>query len=132
MADAGLSSHRCPFSSECSYIGKSIALLLSHLRAIHSNDAHFFVRCGIECCCYSAKSFSALYSHIYPRHSSYIRRRVKGTAPPLLRKELGDSCLELASHSDHSSTSVVPTPAHDSRSDDELMAHNTLQGVYSK
>ena len=81
MAQRNLASHCCPFSL-CDYIGKSVTLLLSHIRTIHSNEPNFFVRCEIDCCC-----FSALYSHIYCRHSSYINRRAK----PNEQLGLGDS-----------------------------------------
>ena len=95
-----LASHHCPFSV-CDYVGKSITLLLSHIRTIHSNDPNFFVCCGIDCCCYSARSFPALYSHIYRRHSNYINRRVKPNEQPLsLREEVVKSCLELTLDSD--------------------------------
>ena len=68
----GLSSYSCPL---CEYIGRSIRLLLSHLRAIHSSDPHFYVCCGIDDCSYTTMSFSALYSHIYRRHSHVINKR---------------------------------------------------------
>ena len=68
----GLASYSCLL---CEYIGRSIRLLLSHLRSIHSSDPHFYVCCGINDCSYTAVSFSALYSHIYRRHSHVISRR---------------------------------------------------------
>ena len=58
----------------CSFQVPAKPLLLSHLRLAHSNDPRFSVRCGIDGCCYTAKKFSSLYSHIYRKHrdSGYI------------------------------------------------------------
>ena len=77
-----LASYHCPL---CEHIGRSIPLVLSHIRAVHSHDPNFLVCCGIESCCYTAKTFSALYSHVYRRHSSIINRRTSttlSTQPP--------------------------------------------------
>ena len=65
---------QCPM---CSFEAPSMALNLNHLRLVHSNDSGFRVQCGISGCSYTAKSFSALYSHIYRKHptSGVIQRR---------------------------------------------------------
>lgn len=56
----------CPM---CPFEAPTVALLLSHLRLIHSSDPHFLVRCGVEeGCTYTARTFSALYSHVYRKH----------------------------------------------------------------
>ena len=49
----------------------------SHLRLVHGSDPRFSAQCGIEGCSYSARSFLALYSHIYRRHpeSGVVTRR---------------------------------------------------------
>ena len=52
----------CPFESP------TPRLQLNHLRTVHSSDPRFSARCGIGGCSYSARSFSALYSHIYRNH----------------------------------------------------------------
>ena len=65
----------CPM---CMFEAPSVALLLSHLRLLHSNDPRFLVRCGIETgCSYTARTFSALYSHVYRKHkqAGIIRSR---------------------------------------------------------
>lgn len=56
----------CPM---CPFEAPSVALLPSHLRRIHSSDPWFLVRCGVEAgCTYTAKTFSALCSHVYMKH----------------------------------------------------------------
>ena len=67
-----VASCRCPL---CEYVGMSMTLTLSHIRAIHSNAPNFLVCCGIESCCYTARTFSALYSHVYRRHPSVVSKR---------------------------------------------------------
>lgn len=64
----------CPL---CTFGGPSVAVVLSHLRLVHSNDPHFVVPCGLEGCATTLKSFSALYSHIYRRHNDFITKRRK-------------------------------------------------------
>ena len=56
----------CPM---CQFQSLTLALSLNHLRLVHGNDPCFSVRCGIGGCTYTGRSFSALYSHIYRRHS---------------------------------------------------------------
>ena len=52
-------------------------MVLSHLRAVHSNDPGFNVTCGIKGCAVTLKSFRSLYQHIYRKHrdSGIIERR---------------------------------------------------------
>ena len=62
----------------CVFEAPSVALLLSHLRLLHSNDPRFLVMCGIQPgCSYTARTYSsfiqpehipALYSHVYRKH----------------------------------------------------------------
>ena len=81
--------HFCPM---CRFEAPTKPLLLNHLRLVHANDPRFSVPCGIGGCTYSAKSFSAFYSHIYRLHkdSGYIERRssssqqTSNTVPPQL------------------------------------------------
>ena len=56
---------KCPI---CVFMALTIPLILSHLRLVHANDPNFSVVCGIDGCCTTAKSFSALYQHIYRNH----------------------------------------------------------------
>ena len=56
---------KCPI---CVFMALTIPLILSHLRLVHANDPNFSVVCGIDGCCTTAKSFSALYQHIYRKH----------------------------------------------------------------
>ena len=52
------------------FVAPSLPYLLSHLRLVHSHDPRFNVACGLDGCTYSARSFSALYSHIYRKHQA--------------------------------------------------------------
>ncbi len=64
---------QCPM---CSFECPSIAILLSHLRLVHSNDPRFLVCCGINSCTVTSRSFSSLYTHIYRHHpGAGIKRR---------------------------------------------------------
>lgn len=56
----------CPM---CQFQSPTLALSLNHLRLVHGSDPRFSVRCGIGGCTYTGRSFSALYSHIYRKHS---------------------------------------------------------------
>jgi hypothetical protein len=56
----------------CTFEAPSVALVLSHLRLVHSNDPHFVVLCG---CSKTSRSFTALYSHIYRHHHDLIQAR---------------------------------------------------------
>ena len=58
----------CPICA--TFEAPSLSYLLSHLRLVHANDPRFNVTCGLDGCAYTARSFSALYSHIYRRHKS--------------------------------------------------------------
>ena len=62
----------CPL---CTFEACSFAVILSHLRLVHSNDVNFSVICGLGGCATTSKSFSALYSHIYRHHSEVIKKR---------------------------------------------------------
>ena len=59
--------------SMCNFECPSAQLLLNHLRTVHVNDPHFTTNCVIDCCSYTAKTFSALYSHVYRQHKELIR-----------------------------------------------------------
>ena len=81
---------------QCSFEFTSIAILLSHLRLVHSSDPRFLVCCGINSCTVTSKSFSSLYTHVYRHHPSPgIRRR----SANCLSKELPAVC-ESDSHED--------------------------------
>lgn len=49
--------------------------ILRHLRTIHCSDSHFSATCGLGGCGYTARSFTALYSHVYRNHPGIIQRR---------------------------------------------------------
>ena len=70
-------STQCYTCQLCSFQVPAKPLLLTHLRLAHSNDPRFSVRCGIDGCCYTAKKFSSLYSHVYRKHrdSGHITRQ---------------------------------------------------------
>lgn len=61
------SEKKCPM---CTFEARSVKIVLSHLRSVHSNDPRFNVMCGLEGCFHTFRTFSALYSHIYRRHRS--------------------------------------------------------------
>ena len=70
-----LQQKQCPM---CSFECPSIAILLSHLRLVHSNDPRFLVCCGINSCTVTSRSFSSLYTHIYRHHpGAGIKRLLK-------------------------------------------------------
>lgn len=77
MESKTISQKMCPM---CSFEGPSVPNILSHLRVVHSHDAHFYVICGLGGCAATCKSFSSLYSHIYRKHSELISKRDKCTA----------------------------------------------------
>lgn len=56
----------CPM---CQFQSPTLALSLNHLRLLHGSDPRFSVRCSIEGCTYTGRSFSAFYFHIYRKHS---------------------------------------------------------------
>ena len=61
------SEKKCPM---CTFEARSVKIVLSHLRSVHSNDPRFNVMCGLDGCSSTFRTFSALYSHIYRRHRS--------------------------------------------------------------
>lgn len=67
-------SYKCPM---CQFETPTMALNLSHLRLLHSNDPRFRMQCVIGGCSYTGVSFSALYFHIYRRYpnSGIIEKR---------------------------------------------------------
>ena len=88
-----LQQKRCPM---CSFECPSIAILLSHLRLVHSSDPRFLVCCGINSCTVTSRSFSSLYTHVYRHHpGAGIRRRSANS----LSMELPTVC-ESDSHED--------------------------------
>ena len=62
-------SSKCPFSG-CIFEAMSMSSILSHIRLVHASDPNFSVPCGIEGCCKTNNSFSALYQHIYKKHKN--------------------------------------------------------------
>ena len=97
MAEA--MTYGCPM---CPFVAPSVALLLSHLRLLHSNDPRFLVRCGIEPgCTYTARTFSALYSHVYRKHrqTGVIRSRsstveLEEPAGTVHLSDMSEQCFE--------------------------------------
>ena len=71
-----VSEKLCPL---CSFEAPTVAIILGHLRTVHSSDPHFLVICGLDGCATTSRSFSALYSHIYRHHQTYIRKRSRGS-----------------------------------------------------
>ena len=64
LCTGGPSLHQkqCPM---CSFECLSVAILLSHLRLVHSSDPRFLVCCGIDSCTVTSRSFSSLYTHVF-------------------------------------------------------------------
>lgn len=73
----------CPL---CTFEALSVKTVMSHLRAVHSNDPHFAVTCGLNGCGTTSRSFPALYTHVYRYHSDIIEKRKE----PLLMNPLED------------------------------------------
>lgn len=69
---ASISQKRCPL---CKFEGRTVQIVLSHIRLVHSNDPNFVVPCGLNGCATTSKSFGSLYSHIYRHHNDFIRKR---------------------------------------------------------
>ena len=69
VPELSLNSLKCPYI-RCNFDGASITILLSHLRLVHASDPNFLVSCGIDGCCKTLKTFSALYQHIYKKHKN--------------------------------------------------------------
>ena len=95
LCTGGPSLHQkqCPM---CSFECPSVAILLSHLRLVHSSDPRFLVCCGIDSCTVTSRSFSSLYTHVYRHHpGAGIRRRSANS----LSMELPTVC-ESDSHED--------------------------------
>lgn len=76
MASRSVSQKLCPM---CTFEAPSVNAILSHVRAVHSHDPNFLVTCGLGGCGTTSRSFSALYSHVYRRHSEVINKRVKSS-----------------------------------------------------
>lgn len=74
MNSRSISAKNCPL---CKFEGPSVNHILSHLRIVHSHDPNFLVTCGLSGCATTCKSFSALYSHVYRKHSEFINKRNK-------------------------------------------------------
>ena len=64
---SSFSEKKCPM---CTFEARSVRIVLSHLRSVHSNDPRFNVMCGLDGCSSTFRTFSAFYSHIYRRHRS--------------------------------------------------------------
>lgn len=75
-----VSNKLCPLYS---FEASTVAIILGHLRIVHSSDPRFIVTCGLEGCAITCRSFSALYSHIYRHHSSFIKKRATATTTTL-------------------------------------------------
>ena len=75
-----------------------MALLLNHLRLVHKNDARFSVQCGSGGCTYTARTFDALYSHIYRKHPhcGVIRKRGSSNMAVETSSELGPSVKTMS------------------------------------
>ena len=69
----------------CVFEARSIPLVLSHLRSVHSSDPGFNVTCGVQGCARTFTRFSTLYQHIYRHHN------VPGIVEPRKKKFLVDS-----------------------------------------
>lgn len=72
-----MSEKCCPL---CTFEAPTVAIILSHLRTVHSSDPRFLVTCGLNGCASTSKTFSALYSHIYRHHQDYIKKRISASA----------------------------------------------------
>lgn len=59
----------------CTFEAPSIAIVISHIRMVHSSDPNFRVPCGIGGCSTTSTSFSALYFHVYHHHQDVIKKR---------------------------------------------------------
>ena len=68
----------CPL---CVFEAPTVNSLLRHLWTVHSSDPHFRVSCGFAGCSTTANSFSALYSHVYCRHTDLIKKRKESGEP---------------------------------------------------
>ena len=96
------SLHKCPL---CVFVAVTIPLVLSHLRLVHSSDPNFSVNCGIEGCCTTSRSFSALYQHIRKKHRDVGIIKNRGTTT-------------LNSEVDSDTSSSFPSSRSDSVVDD--------------
>ena len=93
----------CPM---CHFQTPTMALCLSHLRLVHASDPQFCVRCRIDGCTYSGKSFSALYSHIYRKHPQCgaIHKRGHGDTTSLDLQQSQNDTTSCAALSDNSTS----------------------------
>ncbi len=114
MANRSVSQKLCPM---CTFEAPSVNVILSHIRAVHSHDPNFFVTCGLGGCGTTSRSFSALYSHVYRRHSDVISKRVKSNSEVTSSEAIdlsGVSCSESSSYQDSNflgkdSRAVIPS-----------------------
>ena len=94
-----LALKQCPL---CAFEARSIPLVLSHLRVVHSSDPHFIVTCGLSGCATTSKSFIALYSHIYRHHPGVINRYHSGVINrrecALLSEQSSSTPLHFSDH----------------------------------
>jgi len=106
-----LQQKQCPM---CSFECPSVAVLLSHLRLVHSSDPRFLVCCGINSCTVTSRSFSALYSHVYRHHSGVgIRRRTVNSSSLALptASEYHEEDQEIQSTNETAAGTRVCSPA---------------------
>lgn len=89
----------------CGVSYPNVGGILRHLRTIHCSDSHFSANCRLGGCGYTARSFTALYSHVYRNHPGIIQRR-------------GDCDIEL----ERSLMSSLVTASDSSDQDNELTA----------
>ena len=75
----------CPL---CSFEAPTIAVVLSHLRTVHSSEPNFCVVCGLGGCASTSKSFSALYSR---HHPDVIKKRKDIEPDPDTTYEVSDT-----------------------------------------
>ena len=71
MADQSL--YHCPLCG--TFSSRNFSVWLSHIGQVHRNDSVFVVTCGFDGCSETKRSYSALYSHVYRKHSELIRKR---------------------------------------------------------
>ena len=100
----------CPM---CSFECPSIALLLSHLHLVHSNDPRFSVCCGIDSCTVTSRSFSSLYTHVYRHHPDAGIRRRSANSFSVEPSTTTAPSVQLDSHEDiFCGTGIICPPLH--------------------
>lgn len=117
-----LQQKQCPM---CSFVCPSIALLLSHLRLVHSSDPRFLVCCGINSCTVTSKSFSSLYSHVYRHHPSECIRHRSHNSFPTVRNE-SESRLEDNTQFQFLSGMYTYIDMHNTYSNSSVRCRNVL------